>query len=75
MKELINKTRVKLHSGETEGGMEMIQVAFSIAIAVALGLIVFLVINGTVAPGMGQVENQSANLFNNVANMQQSMHK
>ena len=66
MQALLTYLKSQLIRGEEEGGMEMIQVAFSIAIAVALGLIVFLVINFTVAPGMNDVQGGANKLFNNI---------
>ena len=69
MQALLTHLKSKLVRGEAEGGMEMIQVAFSIAIAVALGLIVFLVINFTVAPGMNNVQAGANNLFSDVGNI------
>lgn len=69
MQAFINDLKSKLVRGEQEGGMEMIQVAFSIAIAVALGLIVFLVINFTVAPGMNNVQGGANTLFNDIGNV------
>lgn len=62
---MINKSMLlaRLHAGEVEGGMEMVQVAFSLLFAVTLGALVAAVVNGTVKAGIVEVNTASADMF------------
>lgn len=60
---MLEQKKSELYAAEAEEGMEMIQVAFSIAIAVCLGLIVMNLVNGVIAPGMQDVADSSTEIF------------
>lgn len=65
---MLKKFEAQLYAGQSEEGMEMIQVAFSIAIAVMLAIVVMSIINNVVIPGMQVVATDAEGLFNEILN-------
>lgn len=63
---MLDQMKSKLYAAEAEEGMEMIQVAFSIAIAVMLAIVVMSLINNVVIPGMETVGDDATALFNEI---------
>lgn len=63
---MLKKFEAQLYAGQSEEGMEMIQVAFSIAIAVMLAIVVLTIINNVVIPGLEVVGTQANDLFNEI---------
>lgn len=65
---MLKKFEAQLYAGQSEEGMEMIQVAFSIAIAVMLAIVVLSIINNVVIPGLEVVAEDAEALFNEILN-------
>lgn len=63
---MLKKFEAQQFTAQAEEGMEMIQVAFSIAIAVMLGVIVVSFVNNVIVPGMGEVTEGAEAMFNSI---------
>lgn len=63
---MLKKFEAQQYVAQAEEGMEMIQVAFSIAIAVMLGVIVVSFVNNVVVPGMEQVTAGAKTMFDTI---------
>lgn len=63
---MLKKFEAQQYTAQAEEGMEMIQVAFSIAIAVMLGVIVVSFVNNVIVPGMGSVTDGAEAMFDSI---------
>ena len=63
---MLKKFEAQQYTAQAEEGMEMIQVAFSIAIAVMLGVIVVSFVNNVIVPGMGEVTAGAEAMFDSI---------